>query len=158
MTAVIRRAAPADAAALVELRAAMFADMGEDPGGPDAPWRQGAAAWFRRELSRRDEVAAFVADDADAGVVASALGLLEHPAPSPSYPAGVRGHVSQVSTLPGHRRRGYARGCLVALLGWFDHDTAAGRLDLHATGEGEPLYRSLGFAPSPYPSLRRRLR
>jgi GNAT superfamily N-acetyltransferase len=156
VTAVIRRATPADAAALVALRAAMFDDMGEDTGGPGAPWRQGAAAWFERELRRVGEVAAFVAEDPDAGVVASALGLLEHPAPSPSNPAGVRGHVSQVSTLPGHRRRGYARACLVALLDWFDHDTAAGRLDLHATGDGEPLYRSLGFAPSPYPSLRRR--
>jgi GNAT superfamily N-acetyltransferase len=158
VTAVIRRAVPADAAALAALRAAMFADMGEDAGGPHAAWRLDAVAWFERELRRGGEVAAFVAEVPDTGVVASALGLLEHPAPSPANPAGVRGHVSQVSTLPAHRRRGYARGCLVALLDWFEHETAAGRLDLHATGDGEALYRSLGFAPSPYPSLRLRLR
>jgi len=156
VTALIRRATPDDADALVLLRAAMFEDMGEDTGAPDARWRVDAAAWFHRELGRVDEVAAYVAEVVGEGVVASALGMLEHPAPSPSNPAGVRGHVSQVSTLPGHRRRGHARACLVALLDWFDHDTAAGRLDLHATGDGEPLYRSLGFAPSPYPSLRRR--
>ncbi len=157
MTALIRRATPEDAAALVALRAAMFDDMGEDTGAADAPWRVGAAAWFRRELGRVDEVAAFVAEVPDAGVVASALGLLEHPAPSPANPSGVRGHVSQVSTLPGHRRRGHARACLVALLDWFEHDTDARRLDLNATGDGEPLYRALGFVPAPYPSLRRRL-
>lgn len=155
MTALIRRATPDDAVALVALRAAMFEDMGQDTGAPGAPWRAGAAAWFRRELGRPDEVAAFVAEVPDAGVVASALGMLEHPAPSPANPAGVRGHVSQVSTLPEHRRHGHARACLVALLDWFDHDTAAGRIDLHATGDGEPLYRALRFAPSPYPSLRR---
>ena len=83
--------------------------------------------------------------------------MVEHPAPSPSNPVGVRGHVSQVSTLPAFRRRGYARACLTALLDWFERETDARRLDLHATTDGEPLYRSLGFARSPYPSLRLRL-
>jgi GNAT superfamily N-acetyltransferase len=157
VTDVIRRAVPADAAALVVLRAAMYEAMGEDAFGPEAPWRADAAAWFDRELRRTREVAAFVADVPGAGVVASALGLIEHPVPSPANPAGERGHVSQVSTLPAHRHRGYARGCLVALLDWYGRDTLATRIDLNATGDGEPLYRSLGFAPSPYAALRLRL-
>ena len=157
VTIVVRRAVADDAAALVRLRAAMYDDMGEATGAPEAPWRPAAEAWFVARLPRTHEIAAFVVDEPGAGPVACAFGVVEHPAPSPSNPVGVRGHVSQVSTLPAFRRRGYARACLTALLDWFERETDARRLDLHATTDGEPLYRSLGFARSPYPSLRLRL-
>ena len=157
VTIAVRRAGAADAAALVRLRAAMYADMGESADAPDAPWRAAAEAWFTAWLPRTDEVAAFVVEEPGAGPVACALGLVEHPPPSPSNPVGVRGHVSQVSTLPAFQRRGYARACVTALLDWFERETDARRLDLSATTSGEPLYRSLGFAPSPYPALRLRL-
>ena len=157
VTIAVRRAVAADAPALVALRAAMYEDMGDSSDAPDGAWRAAAEAWFRAWLPRTDEVAAFVVEEPGVGPVACALGLVEHPPPSPSNPVGVRGHVSQVSTLPGFQRRGYARACLTALLDWFDRETDARRLDLHATAVGEPLSRSLGFAPSPYPSLRLRL-
>jgi GNAT superfamily N-acetyltransferase len=157
VTAVLRRATAADAASLVALRAAMHESMGEPPGAPDAPWRAAATAWFEQWLPRTGEAAAFVADEPGVGPVACALGILEHPVPSPTNPVGARGHVSQVSTLPAYRRRGYARGCLEALLAWFEQETDVRRLDLHATADGEGLYRSLGFTPSPYPALRRRM-
>ncbi|HEY8319985.1 MAG TPA: GNAT family N-acetyltransferase [Amnibacterium sp.] len=180
MTIAVRRAGAADAAALVRLRAEMYADMGDSsdaPDAPDAPWRPAAEAWFTAWLPRTDEVAAFVVDEPGVGPVACALGLVEHPPPSPSNPVGIRGHVSQVSTLPAFQRRGYARACVTALLDWFERETDARRLDLSpsartprrfasrrnrrsgapATTSGEPRYRSLGFTPSSYPALRLRL-
>ena len=38
---------------------------------------------------------------------------------------------------------------MTALLDRFERETDARRLDLRATADGEPLHRSLGFAPSP---------
>ncbi len=158
VTAVLRRADASDAIALVTLRVAMHESMGEPVGGPDDPWRAAAVRWFERWLPRTAEVAAFVVDEPGVGAVACALGALQHHVPSPTNPVGVRGHVSQVSTLPAFRRRGHARACLGALLDWFEHETDARRVDLHATSDGDAMYRSLGFVPSPYPSLRLRLR
>jgi GNAT superfamily N-acetyltransferase len=49
-----------------------------------------------------------------------------------------------MSTDPTYRRRGYGRATLAALLGWL-RSTGITTVDLHATPDGEPLYRSLGF-------------
>ncbi|MFG1950950.1 GNAT family N-acetyltransferase [Micromonospora sp. NPDC048830] len=56
-------------------------------------------------------------------------------------------------TEAGYRRRGYSRACLEALLGWF---AARGvrKIDLRASAEGEPLYRSLGFVATSGPTMR----
>jgi ribosomal protein S18 acetylase RimI-like enzyme len=153
MERVVRFAVAEDAPVLVVLRAAMFAAMGQDPGGPEAPWRSSAEHWFAEYLPT-GRVLVALAEVPGAGPVASAMAVLEQRAPSPTNPAGIAAHVSQVSTLPAHRRQGHARACLQALLDGLDARGAA-RTDLFATGEGEALYRSLGFRASPYPALRR---
>jgi ribosomal protein S18 acetylase RimI-like enzyme len=149
-----RRAGPEDAAAIVELRAAMYRALGDDPGPPDAPWRAAALTWFTRNLASGERTAVFVVDGPDGRPVSCAMGLLEARAPSPTNPSGLRGHVSQVSTADAYRRRGYARACLTALLAWFEADTDSRIIDLHASGEGEALYRALGFRDAPFPALR----
>lgn len=148
----VRLATADDATALVRLRSAMFAAMGRDVGGADAPWRGSAAAWFARALGR--EALAVVAERPGAGVVASAMAVLVPRAPGPDDPSPFTAHVSQVSTLPEHRGRGHARACLEALLAELQ-DRGITRADLHATPDGEHLYRGLGFEDAPYPSLRR---
>lgn len=152
MEPVVREASPADAAALVRLRVAMFAAMGRDVGGEDAPWRSAAEHWFAQHLGR--DAVAFVVDGPGEGPVASALAVLLPRAPGPADPATASAHVSQVSTLPEHRRRGLARACLTALLAHLE-ERGVTRSDLHATADGEALYRSLGYEESPYPALRR---
>jgi ribosomal protein S18 acetylase RimI-like enzyme len=147
----VRIAVPADAEALVVLRAAMFDAMGQDTVGPQ--WRSGALAWFRERLEG-DDVVVVVADPPGFGPVASAMAVLEHRAPSPTNPFGLAAHLSQVSTLPEHRRRGHARACVTALLTALDERGVA-RTDLFASADGEGLYLDLGFRPSPYPALRR---
>ena len=151
----VRFATPADAGALVRLRAAMFTAMGQEDAGPGAPWRAAAERWFA-EVLPTGQVLVAVSDVPGAGPVASAMAVLEQRAPSPTNPAGRAAHLSQVSTLPEHRRQGRARACLEALLGELDVRGVA-RTDLFATGDGEALYRSLGFRTSPYPALRRPL-
>ncbi|MGT2424849.1 GNAT family N-acetyltransferase [Amnibacterium kyonggiense] len=151
MTGTVRFAGPADAAALVELRAAMFGAMAQDASG--AGWRAGALRWFEEALAG-DDVLVAVVDAAGLGPVACAMAVVERRAPSPTNPLGLAAHLSQVSTLAGHRRRGHARACLTALLARLD-DRGVGRTDLFATAEGEALYRALGFRSAPHPALRR---
>lgn len=147
--AVLRRAAAVDAPALVELRAAMFATMGQRTEA-GAPWREGAAAWFTDHLDL--DACAYLVEAA--GVpVAAAVGYVHSAPPSPRSLTGVRGHVSNVITVEDHRRRGYARACVQALVSWFDHETPAERVDLAASEDGLALYQSLGWVRRPQPTL-----
>lgn len=142
----LRRADVGDAADLVRLRAQMLTDMGRSVDDDADPWRASAETWFAARLDRRREFAAFVIDDPDDGVVACSAGICDFHAPGPGNPSGVRGHVFNMSTLPAHRRRGYARTCLEALLEWFGAETQARVINLNATPDGIALYRSMGFA------------
>lgn len=147
----VRRAGADDAESLVRLRALMLAAMGNDI---DGPWQATAVEWFAAQLASPGTFAAYVVDDPDAGVVAGAAGnVFVHP-PGPNDPTTVRGHLYNVSTEPGFRRRGLARACVVALMDWFENETGVGQVELHATDYGIELYRDLGFNESKYPSLR----
>jgi len=150
----VRRATPADVESLVYLRGLMLAAMGAEVGGEEAPWRKQARVWFADQLERPGSFAAYVVEDATAGVVANAAGtVFEHP-PGPKDPSTLRGNLFNVSTEPAFRRRGLARQCVVALLDWFRDETAVGVVELHATDDGVALYESLGFVTSRYPALR----
>ena len=150
----VRRAGPDDAESLVHLRGLMLAAMGRDIGGPDAPWRAIAREWFAGQLASPDTFAAYVVDDPDAGVVATAAGnVYVHP-PNPNDLTTVRGHLYNVSTEPAFRRRGLARACVVALMDWFQDETGVGLVELHATDYGIELYRGIGFVEANYPTLR----
>lgn len=72
-----------------------------------------------------------------AGVIATRL-------PNPWHPDGRAGYVQWMSTDPAFRRRGLGRAVLRAVLDWFE-DCGVENVELHATAEGAPLYRSEGF-------------
>ncbi|MDX2969882.1 GNAT family N-acetyltransferase [Kribbella solani] len=150
----VRRATPADAESLVRLRALMLAAMGNEVGGPDAPWQLAARDWFADQLKSPDTFAAYVAEDPVAGVVAGAAGSVDAHAPGPHDQSGVRGHLYNVSTEPDFRRRGLARACVVAVMDWFRDEAAVGQVELHATDDGIDLYRDLGFIETRFPTLR----
>jgi GNAT superfamily N-acetyltransferase len=149
----VRRAGAADAADLVGLRAQMLADMGRSVDNDADPWRASAEEWFAQHLVREREFASFVVDDPDDGVVACSAGICDFHAPGPGNPTGVRGHVFNMSTLPAHRRRGYSRACLEALLAWFRDETEARVINLNATPDGIAMYRSVGFTAPRFAAL-----
>ncbi|MCU7823056.1 GNAT family N-acetyltransferase [Kitasatospora sp. DSM 101779] len=166
----VRPAGAADAPELVRLRALMFAAMAAAPGdgpeepggeGPDGPWRATAERMLRERLAVPGELRtlqAYVVDDPDrpGRLAACAIGTLEERLPAPGHPDGRFGFVFTVSTDPGRRRRGHARACIEALIGWFDGRRVT-RIDLHATADGEDLYRGLGFGEHARPLSRQRL-
>ena len=145
----LRRADVRDADELVRLRALMFEAMGDDASAPG--WRSACREALVRRLVQPDRFAAFVVA-VDGSVVSGGVGWVEEHLPSPGQPDGRRGHVASMSTDPEHRRRGHGRAVLQGLMAWFA-ELGVGRVDLRATGDGQPLYLSLGFRVLAGPSM-----
>ena len=135
----------------------MFADMGRDPGLLDDDWQRRNVAHFRRRLAETDVFAAYVVDRPGGGLAACAVGWLNEHLIGTANQVGRVGYIANMSTDPAYRRRGYGRAALVALLAWL-RSTGITTVDLHATPDGEALYRSLGFTDPTDPALTLRFR
>ena len=150
-----RRATGEDAAEVVRLRGLMLASIaGTEP--PPGPWRDAAREALRERLGDPDgSMAAFVVDapDAPGTLAACAVGTIEWRLGGPANPSGRVGYVFNVCTDPRHRRRGYSRACLTALLDWY-HDRGVRTVDLRTSASAQPLYRSLGFQLTRDPAMR----
>jgi GNAT superfamily N-acetyltransferase len=150
---LLRAATDTDIAELVRLRGVMFEDVGEAWGAPPADgagWQARCAAELRGQLVA--DAMKILVVDGDEGLAACGVGVIDQRLPSPYNPGGRVGHVFGVVTDPAHRGRGHGRAVMEGLLGWF-HDSGVRRVDLNASPDGLPLYRSLGFADHPGPSL-----
>jgi len=127
-----------DLETIVRHRRAMFRDMGhEDEGALDA-----MAALFRPWLRRKMDAGEYLAWFALAqdSTVAAGLGLWLMDWPPHMVAAGRwRGN-----TEPEHRRQGMARALMQVALAWCASNQV-GAVILHASGDGRPLYESLGF-------------
>jgi GNAT superfamily N-acetyltransferase len=154
----VRKASAAYAAELVRLRGVMLASVtGREP--VDDGWQQAARETLRTRLDEPDPtLVAFVVDRSDrpGGLAACAVGSVQFQLGGPDNPTGETGYVFSVATDPDRRRRGYSRSCMTALVDWF-RDRGIKTIDLRASQEGEPLYRSLGFVRTPDPTMRLRL-
>jgi GNAT superfamily N-acetyltransferase len=150
----VRRAGAGDAAELMRLRTVMMNALDRDPVAP-ASWQDAGAAVLRRQLTDpADVLAAFVVDrPGGPGLAACVVGAIDQRLPGPNDPTGLRGYVYNVATDPEHRRRGYSRACMRALIDWYARRGIAA-VDLRASAAGEPLYASLGFQRSRDPGMR----
>lgn len=135
-----RGATPQDATELARLRLVMLS--AEHP-VQDPAFAEQATGWFHDQLTDNPRFAAFVVPS-DNGLISCAAGLLHHHPPRPGT-APLRGHILSVTTDPQHRRRGHARTCVSALLGWLIEQGAAA-VTLTSSHDGHALYRDLGFA------------
>jgi GNAT superfamily N-acetyltransferase len=102
------------------------------------------------------DLAVFVVDHPHrAGLAASGAGTISTRLPAPNNISARAGYIQWIATDADARRRGCARLVMDALLAWYDEQRVP-LLELHATDDGEPLYRLLGFDRGPHPALRRR--
>ncbi|MFI0236279.1 GNAT family N-acetyltransferase [Streptomyces sp. NPDC016845] len=150
---LVRRAAPEDAEELVRLRKIMLDSMRPST---DVSWQPATITALRAHLAEYEgELCAFVVDAPapGSGLAACATGAIHRRLGGPGNPSGSSGHVFNVCTDPEHRRKGYSRACVEALLAWYQ-ERGVRRIDLHATPQGEPLYASLGFSRTPSPAMR----
>jgi ribosomal protein S18 acetylase RimI-like enzyme len=148
----VRAATEADIAELVRLRELLFTDLGAGWGTPPVgdDWRDRCAADLALQL--RERAMRILVIDGDTGLAACGVGVIDQRLPSPYNPGGRIGHVFGVVTDPAYRGRGHARAVMDGLLAWF-HDSGVRRVDLNASPDGMPLYRKLGFADHPDPTL-----
>ncbi|GGV10139.1 GNAT family N-acetyltransferase [Streptomyces spectabilis] len=149
----IRQAVEDDVPELVRLRALLFEDLGGEffnPSSGDEEWRHALATVLKEQLGS-DAVRVLVVDS-DGGLAACGIGTIEQRLPGPHLRNGRIGLVIGVVTDPAHRRRGHSRAIMHGLLDWF-RERGAARVDLHASHDGEPLYRALGFTDHPDPAL-----
>lgn len=149
----VRQAVEDDVAELVRLRALLFQTLSGgffDPPPADGGWRDAYAAMLKEELA--SDTMRILVVDGDEGLAACGIGVIGRWPPGPYLPDGRIGHVLGVVTDPAYRRRGHSRAIMQGLLDWF-REREVSRVDLHASRDGEPLYRSLGFTDHPDPSL-----
>lgn len=144
----VRWASAADVAELVRLRRVMFESMGIEVRAADD---ERSAAAFRDGLPN-GELFAAVVDGAD-HLAACGVGMSARRLPTPRNPGGRWGYIQSMVTDERSRRRGHARAVLGALMARFAAEGVT-HVDLHATPDGEPLYRSFGFGEGHTPELR----
>jgi GNAT superfamily N-acetyltransferase len=145
----VRVATLADADVLVRHRIGMFTDMGAPM---NVPALESAFGAWLREMMPAGTYRAWLAETA-AGEVAGGGGITVLPwPPGPQYPGDRLAFVYNVYTEPAHRRRGLARLIMDAIHAWC-RDAGITSMALNASRDGQPLYRSLGYAESPSPMM-----
>ncbi|MCO5992691.1 GNAT family N-acetyltransferase [Actinoallomurus rhizosphaericola] len=153
---LVRSATDADIPELVRLRALLFDGLSARGWGAPPPgdgWRRTCAEALRERLA--DDMTRILVLDEETGLAACGMGVVDLRLPGPYNPTGLIGHVYGVVTDPAFRRRGHSRSIMEGLLAWFA-ERGVSRVDLNATADGEPLYRSLGFTEHPEPMLSRK--
>ena len=134
---------------MVRLASIMYEAMGLDVAAPE--WRAEAERVVR-ERAGGDDCAVFVVEE-DARVVACGGVTITTRLPGPGNPTARYGYIQWMVTEPEHRRKGHARAVFEAILAWL-RERGVRNLELHATPEGEVLYRQFGFDDPRYPQLR----
>lgn len=123
----------------------MLRDMGQDVTGAGEAWQRRSTGLFRSRLRETGTFAGSVVDRPDGpGLAACAVGWLNPHLMTPRDPTARRGYIANTCTDVGYRSRGYGRATITSLLDWM-RSSGVRVVDLHATQDGEPLYRSLGF-------------
>ena len=139
----VERATTADFAELVELRLAYLdADFGELPAAQKVQIASEVERYLPEHMGR--DLHIFLAREE--GKIACCVWLLtvEKP-PSPRFPHGRTGILFNVFTRPEFRRRGLAAKVMRAVV-MAGRELSLDVIELNATDEGYPLYRSIGFA------------
>jgi RimJ/RimL family protein N-acetyltransferase len=136
----VRRAAPGDAAALVELARA----VGAEPEGwliTDGGWRTASEERrYLRAIRRHPHAAVFVAEAAEGVVGRLSIARDQHPASE---------HVADLGLMvaKSHRRLGIGRGLMEAAETWA-REVGVRKVELHVFPHNEAaiaLYESLGY-------------
>ncbi len=136
-------ATPADIALVVKYRFALLnAISSERDAATTAALKQSMEAYFQKAIADKTYIC-WMALDGDKLAGISGMAIWQRPA-SYKRPSGTSGYIMGMYTVPEYRRQGICSTLLEKLT-----DTARemqlDNLELHASDEGEPIYRNQGF-------------
>ena len=136
---VYRRAVPADADVLANLRRQQLLDEGmTELQNIDLEMK----VFFQEKLSSQALHQWVV--EADGEIIATAAFLIVDLPPNFRNPSGKRGYITNVYTAPAHRRKGIS-GRLMDILVQEAGETGITSMWLFASEQGESVYRKAGF-------------
>lgn len=139
---IVDKASEKQIDALVELRIAYLQeDLGTISGEDLHCLKEALPQYFGKHLNR--DLFVYIAREAEEILACAFLLVVEKPM-SPAFITGKTGTVLNVYTKPEHRKKGYAKQLLNALL----EDAKEQELsvvELKATEDGYHLYKSVGF-------------
>lgn len=139
---IYEKATTKDISALTDLRIAYLQeDLGVITEDDLQKLQASLPGYYEKHLNK--DLMVYVARE-DATIVACAFLLIVEKPMSPSFITGKTGVVLNVYTKPEHRRKGYAKKLMTEML----EDAKAwgvSVVELKATEDGYPLYKSIGF-------------
>jgi len=138
----IRPAVVADIPVLIELRLAMFRDMGRTDADTLARVAEASAAYLREHLPD-GSFRAWLAE-VNGQIAATGGVLLRQSPPTYNNLSGRDGYILGMYTRPAFRRRGLATAIMHTILDFLRAEGIQ-RATLRASAEGRPLYEKLGF-------------
>jgi len=139
----IRRATSDDIEQLVRLRLLLFEELDEHAESvPMVEVGEATRAYLTQSLMQGTFLA-WVAENDQLIVATSGLALFERP-PSPRNLSGKEAYVLNMYTLPQWRGQGLATALLQELMRYVI-EASIGRIWLHATEDGRPIYEKAGF-------------
>jgi GNAT superfamily N-acetyltransferase len=138
----IRRATMTDIAEILRLRTVMFRDM--NPDVENGEWLDSSSGVLERHLSNATVIGAVADRPNGPGLCASGLLQIHEGLGSPRFPRGVFGYVGSVAVDPEWRKMGLGGGVIQFLI-QEARTLRLERIELHATRDGERIYRKLGF-------------
>jgi GNAT superfamily N-acetyltransferase len=142
---VFRRATLADLEAYLPLRMAMLAEVGMLPDEPQRTQLLIANRCYFQESLPKETYLAWLAESQGEIVAIGGVLLFIRP-PTGENMLGLDGYVMNMYTLPEWRGMGIATRLMQLIIEEM-RLRHAGRLWLHATPIGRPIYESFGFAP-----------
>jgi GNAT superfamily N-acetyltransferase len=138
-----RRAAVQDLEAYLPLRMAMLAEVGMLPSEPQrTKLIQANRRYFEESLPKETYLAWLATNQAEIVAIGGVL-VFTRP-PTGENMTGLDGYVMNMYTLPGWRGRGIATRLMQLIIEEM-RSRQAGRLWLHATPIGRPIYEGFGF-------------
>ena len=147
MTVVtIRKATEDDIPELVRQRRLMFESMGFDDLHKLQSTSELSSKFFLEQM-QSNKFYGWVAITKKGRIACNAGVIIDHHSPEPNNLTGKIAYIFNLYTLPEFRRQGIARKIMETILEWTNEKTIS-IVTLHATDDGEKLYKSIGFASS----------
>ncbi|MCP3099118.1 GNAT family N-acetyltransferase [Myxococcus sp. K15C18031901] len=143
---IIRKAGLAELEDVIRLRLALMCELAAPHPEELAVWAEATRRYLPTALpaGRFHVWLAYVDGEA---VACAGLAPYERP-PSPEGLSGLEGYIVNMYTAPRWRRRGISRALMTDMLD-FARELGLGRLWLHASNDGRPLYEAMGFSTNP---------